>query len=129
EGVAFAGLTMQMNRDSRVNDAVQMLRSTVRPEGDGAFWESEFDNLMEVEVVSSAEATAFAVKLLAQVSPNDGLLPKAVLWLVRDRDRGYYWYSTKQTAMVVYGVTDYLKVSKELNPSFTADVIVNGKTV
>jgi len=129
EGVAFAGLTMQMNGDSRVNDAVQMLRSTVRSEGDAAFWESEFDNLMEIEVVSSAEATAFAVKLLTQVSPNDELLPKAVLWLVRHRDEGYYWYSTKQTAMVVYGVTDYLKVSKELNPSFTADVIVNGKTV
>ena len=129
EGVAFAGLTMQLTKDGRVNDAVQMLRSMVKSEGDGAFWESKFDNLMEVEVVSSAEATAYAVKLLTQVSPNDDLLPKAVLWLVRHRDEGYYWYSTKQTAMVVYGVTDYLKVSKELNPSFTADVVVNGKTV
>jgi uncharacterized protein YfaS (alpha-2-macroglobulin family) len=129
EGVAFAGLTMQMAKDSRVNDVVQTLRSMVKSEGDGAFWESKVDDLMEVEVESSAEATAYAVKLLTQVSPNDDLLPKAVLWLVRHRDEGYYWYSTKQTAMVVYGVIDYLKVSKELNPSFTADVVVNGKTV
>jgi alpha-2-macroglobulin len=31
--------------------------------------------------------------------------------------------------MVIYGVVDYLKASKELEPSFTADVVVNGKSV
>lgn len=129
EGIAFAGLTMQLAKDGRISEAAQMLRDLVKTEGDGAYWESKFDGLMEIEIDDSAEATAYAVKLLSQVSPGDPLLPRAVLWLVRHRDEGYYWYSTKQTAMVVYGVADYLKASKELEPSFSAEVLVNGKSV
>lgn len=129
EGVAFAGLTMHLSQDGRVTDAAQMLRDMAKAEGDGSYWESKSDDLMEIEIDSSAETTAYAVKLLSQVSPGDPLLPRAVLWLVRHRDEGYYWYSTKQTAMVIYGVVDYLKASKELELSFTADVLVNGKNV
>jgi len=129
EGVAFAGLTMQLAKDSRVGEVVQVLRGIVKTEGDGSYWESKTDNLMEIEMDSSAEATAYAVKFLSQLSPNDALLPRAVLWLVRHREEGYYWYSTKQTAMVVYGVTDYLKASKELEPAFNAEVFVNGRSV
>jgi alpha-2-macroglobulin len=129
EAVAFAGLTMELGKDAREAEAVQILRNTVKAEGDASFWESKTDRLMEIEVDSSAEATAYAVKLLSHAAPQDTLLPRAVLWLVRHRDEGYYWDSTKETAMVVYGVTDYLKVSKELQPAFAVDVVVNGKTL
>jgi uncharacterized protein YfaS (alpha-2-macroglobulin family) len=45
------------------------------------------------------------------------------------RNEGYWWNSTKQTAMVIYGLTDYLKASGELNPNVTATVYVNEKAV
>ncbi len=129
EGLAFAGLTMQLSNDGRLKDAVQAIRDQAKSEGDGAYWESKSDDLMEISVDSSAEATAYAIKLLSATSAKDSLLPRAVLWLVRHRNEGYYWYSTKQTAMVVYGITDYLRASRELEPAFTADVLVNGKSV
>jgi hypothetical protein len=44
------------------------------------------------------------------------LLPKAALWLMNHRNEGYWWASTKETAMVIYGLTDYLKASNELKP-------------
>jgi uncharacterized protein YfaS (alpha-2-macroglobulin family) len=84
------------------------------------------DTLLEIPVDSSSEATAFALKFLAVARPESPLLPKAALYLVNHRDQGYYWSSTKQTAMVIFGLTDYLKVSKELQPDFTASVTVNG---
>ena len=40
-----------------------------------------------------------------------------------DRDEGYWWSSTKQTAMVIYGLTDYLKITNELKPNLTASRI------
>jgi hypothetical protein len=45
------------------------------------------------------------------------------------RNEGYWWNSTKQTAMVIYGLSDYLKASHELTPNLTATVEVNGQAV
>jgi uncharacterized protein YfaS (alpha-2-macroglobulin family) len=84
---------------------------------------------MEFEFDDGPETTALAVKLISQVHPQSPLLPKAALWLVDHRDDGEYWYSTKQTAMVIFGLTEYLKTSHELEADFTADVLVNGKPV
>jgi len=75
------------------------------------------------------EATAHALKLLTRLRPQSPLLPKAALYLVNHRDQGGWWGSTKQTAMVVYGLTDYLRQSRELRPNFTATVWVNDKPV
>ena len=128
EGIALAGLALHLNGDARANEAVQLLRSTAKQEGDGIYWPSNKDDLLEIDVNNSDEATAYAVRLMAQLSPGDPVLPKAVLWMMRHRNEGY-WESTKQTAMVLFGITEYLKVSKELDASFNADVYVNGKQV
>jgi alpha-2-macroglobulin len=45
---------------------------------------------------------------------------------VNHRNQGYYWNSTKQTAMVIYGLIDYLKITNELHPDLSATVTVNG---
>ncbi|HWR34370.1 MAG TPA: alpha-2-macroglobulin family protein [Clostridia bacterium] len=128
EGIAMAGLVMHLNGDDRANEAANTLRSMVKAEGEGAYWASSKDDLLEIDVDNSAEATAYAVKLLSQLSPQDMLLPKAVLWMMRHRNEGH-WYSTKQTAMVLFGITEYLKVSKELDASFNVEILVNGKQV
>ena len=75
------------------------------------------------------EATAWAVKFLSHQHPDSPLLPKAALWLMLHRNEGYWWESTKQTAMVIYGLTDYLRHTGELKPNFTATVFVNDKAV
>ncbi|ABF39931.1 alpha-2-macroglobulin-like protein [Candidatus Koribacter versatilis Ellin345] len=129
EGIAFAGLTMQIENDARVSDAANSLKSMMKTEGDGAYWLSKRDDLLEIDTDTSAETTAYAVKFFTALSPSDPVLPQAIQWLMRHRDEGYYWDSTKQTAMVIYGVADYLKASKELEATFSADVLVNGKSI
>jgi uncharacterized protein YfaS (alpha-2-macroglobulin family) len=57
------------------------------------------------------------------------LLPKAAVYLVSHRNQGYWWSSTKQTAMVVFGLTDFVKASGELNANFSAQVYVGDKQV
>ena len=61
--------------------------------------------------------------------PQSPLLPKAALWLMNHRSEGYWWSSTKQTAMVIYGLIDYLKLTGELNSAVTATVLVNDRPV
>src|SRR4029077_11167255 len=94
-----------------------------------ASWPVHQDAMLDFSGDATPEATAHAVKLLTDLRPTSPLLPKAALWLVNHRDQGYYWSSTKQTAMVVYGLTGYLKASGELRPNFGVTVSVNGKQV
>src|SRR5438045_8896384 len=87
------------------------------------------DPLMEFYVDASAETTAYALKFLAKQRPQSPLLAKAALYLANHRDEGYYWSSTKQTAMVIYGLTDYLARSGELHPNFNVTVSAKGRQV
>ena len=87
------------------------------------------DPMLDFSADATPEATAYAVKFLSHQRPDSPLLPKAALWLVNHRNEGYWWSSTKQTAMVIYGLTDYLKATGELKPNLTATVLVNDKPV
>jgi len=69
------------------------------------------------------------MKFLTHQKPASPLLPKAALWLVNHRNEGAWWSSTKQTAMVIYGLIDYVASTKELNSDVTATVYVNDRVV
>ena len=74
------------------------------------------------------EATAFVIKALANIEPNSPLIHPAVKWLTLNR-RGGRWKNTRDTAIAVLGLADYLGVANELNPEFTFTVSVNGRRV
>ncbi len=61
--------------------------------------------------------------------PQSPLLPKAAAVADAQPHNGYWWDSTEQTAMVLFGLVDYLADSQELNADFNADVRVNGSSV
>lgn len=128
-GWALVGLALEQAGDGRAREAAAKLESLAKVSEQEAYWEVDHDTLMDFYGDASPEATAYAMKLLTRLRPESPLLPKAALWLVNHRDQGFYWYSTKQTAMVVYGLTDYLKVSGELKPNFSVEVWVNDKPV
>ena len=43
------------------------------------------------------------------------------------RNGGVWWDSTEQTAMVLFGLVDYLAASHELESDFVVQVLVNGR--
>jgi alpha-2-macroglobulin len=129
QALALTGLTLQMAGDSRASIVADELENQAKSSDVEAWWEGTYDYLMEFEIDDSPETTAYAIKLLSLVKPQSPLLPKAAFWLATHRDDGYFWYSTKQTAMVIFGLTDYLKASHELNADFTVEVSLNDKTV
>ena len=129
QGLSMLGLALYAAGDSRVREIAGWVEKQAIVEDSVAHWKSEYDSFLEFYTDDSAEATAYAVRLLSLVNPESLLLPKAALWLVNHRDGGYYWISTKQTAMVVFGLIEYVKISHELDADFTADVYVNDNKV
>jgi hypothetical protein len=128
EGLALAGLALDAAGDSRAHDAAVLLEKKAHATDSEAYWQGNYDSMLEFWDDTSPETTAFALKLLIRQDRGSGFLPKAAQWLAGVRD-GDYWYSTKQTSMVIQGLTDYLMLSGETANSSDVEVLVNGTSV
>ncbi len=130
-GQAVLGLAvLQVNaNDSRAKDLTTQLEGEAKQDDAQAWWPSDQNYLMDFYGDSTPQSTAYALKLVNRTDPSSSLLPKAAVYLVSHRSEGYYWDSTEQTALVIYGLTDYLERTQELRPNYSVDVQVNGKSV
>ena len=128
EGLALIGLALDASSDGRAKEAAGLVEKKAKTTDSDAYWSGNYDELLDYWGETSPETTAFALKLLARQDRGSGLLPKAALWLGKNRS-GDYWESTKQTAMVIQGLTDYLALSGELANTSDVEVLVNGASV
>ena len=128
EGLALLGLALASAGDPRAREAAVILEKKAKVTEADAHWEGTYDGMLEYWADTSDETTAFALKLLVKEDKSSGLLPKAARWLAEHR-YGDYWYTTKQTAMVIEGLTDYLLLSGELANQSDVEVLVNGASV
>jgi hypothetical protein len=78
--------------------------------------------------LGEVETTALAFRALSALTPDDSRLGKVVRWLVLHRN-GNCWQSTRDTAFVLYAITDYLKRSQELRPDYQVTVALNGRSL
>ncbi len=74
------------------------------------------------------EATAFNVKALASIEATSAYLEPAVRWMILNR-RGASWKNTRDTAIAILGLADYLRTTKELTPDYDYAITVNEKVV
>ena len=121
-GLALLGLALEAGEGrARRARSPPRSKSAAKQDQEQAWWPATRDQMLDFSEDATPEATAYAVKFLSHQRPDSPLLPKAALWLMNHRNEGYWWSSTKQTAMVIYGLTDYLKASDELNPESERD--------
>jgi len=74
------------------------------------------------------ESTAFVLRALVAVDPKDALVAPAMNWLVKNR-RGAQWSNTRDTAISVLALNDYLRASGELGQAVEYQLEVNGTRV
>jgi uncharacterized protein YfaS (alpha-2-macroglobulin family) len=122
-------LALHERKDARVQEVAKLIEGSAQQNEFEAHWQTARVNDYGRDVYLDAEATALSLKALSRINPGSQLLSGAARWLVQNRRNGYYWLSTKETAFAIYGLTDYLKVSKELSPDYTFEVYLNGVKV
>lgn len=128
-GRALLALALQERKDGRAKEVAAAIEGAARTDEFEAHWQTARVNDYGRDVYLDVEASALSLKALSQINPHSSLLPKAARWLVKNRRNGYFWLSTKETAFAIYGLTDYLKVSKELTPDYTFEIYINGTQV
>lgn len=117
---------MNMNEKSRAEDVTDKLLKQVDEEKSFAFWGGQEWHYRWQN--DNVQGTAFAVKALLNIKGNSPLIEKAVRWMLMKK-QGYSWRSTQETAVVLFALTDYLKITKELDPNYSVRVFVNDEEV
>jgi uncharacterized protein YfaS (alpha-2-macroglobulin family) len=77
---------------------------------------------------SPVETTAFALRALVTIDPKHRLVEPAMNWLVKNR-RGAQWHNTRDTAVSLLALNEYLERSGELRGDVSYEVTVNGKVI
>jgi uncharacterized protein YfaS (alpha-2-macroglobulin family) len=76
---------------------------------------------------SENEAMAYYLKLLSAVDPKSRVASGMVKYLLNNRQNGTYWKSTRDTALCIEALADYLKASGEGRPNLTVELWLDGK--
>jgi alpha-2-macroglobulin len=74
------------------------------------------------------ETTAFVLRALVNIDPKHRLVEPAMNWLVKNR-RGAQWNNTRDTAVTLLALNDYLEKSGELRGDVSYELTVNGKVI
>ena len=125
-GRAVLLLTLNALHDARAAELARDLLAEVKQAGDLAWWPTDHDPLLDDWADTSVEATATAIQALVVHQPRSPILEAAIRYILGNRQSGLYWFSTKQTAMVLYGLTAYMRARGETGAPATAQVNVNG---
>ncbi len=126
----IANLENGVKRDDRPDASVLISPSTLNSQPstvlgtahwgeDGIYWRWSDGGV---------EATAFALRALLTIDPQNKLIEPVTNWLIKNR-RGAQWNNTRDTAIVVLAMNDYLRVSGELKADLEYELIVNGQSI
>ena len=74
------------------------------------------------------EATAFALRALLTIDPQNKLIEPVTNWLIKNR-RGAQWNNTRDTAITILALNDYLRTTGEAAAAMDYEVLVNGNPV
>ncbi|MFH0939355.1 MAG: alpha-2-macroglobulin family protein, partial [Planctomycetota bacterium] len=76
---------------------------------------------------SEYEAQGYYLKLLALTDPKSEKASRLVKYLINNRKHASYWNSTRDTAVCIEAIADYLKASGEDCPDMTLEIYFDHK--
>ena len=126
-GLSLHAVEMPEERDMVIRNIEQVLvqdevNQTAWLElGNGGYWWRWYG--------SEYEAHAFYLKLLAATDPQGEKAAGVVKYLLNNRKHATYWNSTRDTALCVEAMADFLRASGEDQPDMTVEILLNGALV
>jgi uncharacterized protein YfaS (alpha-2-macroglobulin family) len=108
-----------VQRERAVNDEAESL-ATAHWGSSQRFWWRWYEG--------PVETTAFVLRALVTIEPKHALVEPTMNWLVKNR-RGAQWNNTRDTAVSLLALNDYLERSGELRGDVSYELTVNGRVV
>ena len=123
---AYLAMTLKMidSKDSRLSTLLSDLNSAAITSATGTHWEESFNDFWNWN--TDVRTTAIVLDALIQLNPSSDLNANAVRWLMRNRSGGH-WSTTQETAWVLIALTQWVKQTGELQPSYEFAAAFNGQ--
>jgi len=67
------------------------------------------------------------LRALITIDPKDARAPRVVKWLLNHRQNGWYWRSTRDTAVTIAAFAQYMQTSGESGADYDLEVYLDGK--
>ncbi len=126
-------LALALKNENRVDDAKIVLRNVLqfveRDDSNATAWVRTPGQFWWFWWNNDIETNAWALKALVALEPKNELGPRLVKWLLNNRRNGHYWRSTRDTALVIAAMTDFMRATGEAAPDYTLDVAIDGVSV
>ena len=74
---------------------------------------------------SEFETQAYYLRLLMRTDPKSPVAPRLVKYLLNNRKHATYWNSTRDTAIVIEALAEYLTATGEGKPNMTVEILIN----
>ncbi|MFP6872709.1 MAG: MG2 domain-containing protein [Verrucomicrobiales bacterium] len=78
---------------------------------------------------SEFEAQAYYLKLLCVAKPKSKQASGLVKYLINNRKHATYWSNTRDTAICIEAIADYIRATGEDEPDMTVEILLDGKKV
>ncbi len=76
---------------------------------------------------SEYEAHAYYLKLLAKTDPKGKIASRLVKYLLNNRKHATYWNSTRDTALCIEAMAEFMRASGEAKPDMTVEIWLDGE--
>ncbi len=126
-GVAFHELKQADRRDMLRRNVEQFLVNDDENQtcwlnlGNGGYWWCWYG--------SEIEAHAWYLKLLNRVDPKSPTASRLVKYLLNNRKHATDWNSTRDTALAIEALAEFIKASGEDKPDMTVQIKLDGRVV
>ncbi|HSI86979.1 MAG TPA: alpha-2-macroglobulin family protein, partial [Candidatus Methylacidiphilales bacterium] len=97
-----------------------------QPPADSCFW--GVDGPVHRWTDGPVEATAYALRAMLAIDPLNPRVEMAARWLTNHRIASR-WSNTRDTAVVVLTLLEYMRITQELTPDFKAELLINGQSI
>ncbi|MCF7862263.1 hypothetical protein K9M79_08565 [Candidatus Woesearchaeota archaeon] len=123
-GKALLAMALYNNDDERYSKYTDDLIESAKCDERYCNWESGIYRWRYNDI----ESTSWALLALIRTGHHGDIIEKGINYLVKEK-RGNKWHSTKDTAVALEAIMEYLVQSKELEPDYTLRVLQDGKIV
>lgn len=124
-GIAMHKINDFEKRDMYIQNVDQFLVKD--PENQTAYLKLPENNFWWCWYGSDVEAMGYYLKLLALTEPKGEKASGLAKYLVNNRKHSTYWNSTRDTAVVIEALADFIRASGEDKPEMTLQVLLDGK--